>query len=90
LRAGLLKCESVKIAAISRNNIVSFDAHGSSVRPLAGAFFFGERVSWLPRQARGLSVSNGFQKLLLSRETGAIRRDPLTKSPCDLLSNSEN
>jgi len=44
LRAGLLKCESVKIAAISRNNIVSFDAHGSSVRPLAGAFFFGERV----------------------------------------------
>ena len=47
---------------------MSFDAHGSSVRPLAGAFFFGERVSWLPRQARGLSVFNGFQKLVLSRE----------------------
>jgi len=55
-----------------------------------GLFSSASEFSWLPRQARGLSVSNGFQKLLLSRETGAIRRDPLTKSPCDLLSNSEN
>jgi len=37
-----------------------------------GLFRTAGEFSRLPRQARGLSVFNGFQKLVLSREKGAM------------------